>query len=83
MLKRKIIEKSKKVIVLADYTKLGKISVEKIIDIDKIDYLITDSKADEKVLNSLRKKTTISQVVFPSYKLMNFTKHAKITINVN
>lgn len=58
-LERKIIEASETVILLADHTKFGKVAIEKIADIDEIDYLITDSEADPCMLNELADKTTV------------------------
>ena len=47
---RKIIENAGKVIVLADYTKIGKVSNFTVGSITDVDLLITDSFADPKML---------------------------------
>lgn len=53
---RKIIENSGQVIVLADYTKLGKTSNFTVGSIDAVDLLITDSFADPKLLKKFEQK---------------------------
>jgi DeoR/GlpR family transcriptional regulator of sugar metabolism len=45
-----IIEQSEQVITLASYLKLGKMSTHKVCATHKIDYLITDSNSDAKLL---------------------------------
>lgn len=52
---RKMIENSGKLIVVADYRKIGKSSNFTIGEISDIDLLITDSYADEKVLAEIEK----------------------------
>ena len=46
-----IIEQSEQVVTLASYLKLGKVSTHKICSTHKINYLITDSSSDPKLLN--------------------------------
>lgn len=53
---RIIIQNSKKVILVANYKKIGNISNFKIADITNFDTLITDSFADKKILNSIENK---------------------------
>ena len=53
---RKMIENSGKLIVVADYRKIGNSSNFTIGEISDIDILITDSYADEKVLDEIEKQ---------------------------
>ena len=46
-----IIEQSEQVVTLASYLKLGKMSTHKVCGGNKIDYLITDSSSDPKLLS--------------------------------
>ncbi|TEW44558.1 DeoR/GlpR family DNA-binding transcription regulator [Psychromonas algicola] len=46
-----IIEQSEQVVTLASYLKLGKMSTHKVCGANKIDYLITDSSSDPKLLS--------------------------------
>lgn len=50
-----IVQHSKKVILVTSYNKIGNISNLKIANISDIDLLITDSFADQKVINELEK----------------------------
>lgn len=52
---RIIIQHSKKIILVTSYNKIGNISNLKIADISDIDLLITDSFADQKIINKLEK----------------------------
>lgn len=52
---RKIIQNSGQVVVLADYTKLGKVSNFTVGSIDDVDVLITDSFADPKLVAKFEK----------------------------
>ncbi|MBT3214575.1 MAG: DeoR/GlpR transcriptional regulator [Deltaproteobacteria bacterium] len=54
--KKSIIENSKQSIVLADSTKLGNVTFSKVISLEQIDILITDSEADSSYINSLEEK---------------------------
>lgn len=47
---------TKEVYVLADHTKIGKNSSFVSADIEKINYLITDEKADSKAIDAIKKK---------------------------
>lgn len=51
--------------ILADHTKIGKVHSFVSAPIDKIDYLITDTEANEKVLMSLRNKNVKTIQVDP------------------
>jgi len=51
---RAMIQASQRVIVTADYSKIGKISFVSIAPVEVMEKLITDSKADGKTLESLR-----------------------------
>lgn len=53
---RKIIENSSKLIVVADYTKIGKSSNFTVGNINDIDILITDSFADLEIIEEFRKQ---------------------------
>ncbi len=53
--KKNIIASAKKVIALADHSKLGHISVNFVSNISAIDMLITDSQADKRFLDLLKK----------------------------
>jgi DeoR family fructose operon transcriptional repressor len=54
--KKSIIENCKQSIVLADSTKLGNVTFSKVISLEKIDILITDSEADPSFINGLESK---------------------------
>ena len=43
-------------IVISDYTKIGRESFVKIKDLDEVDRIITDSKADRNIVEMLKKK---------------------------
>jgi len=49
-----MIQASQRVIVTADYSKIGKIGFVSIAPVEVMEKLITDSKADGKILESLR-----------------------------
>lgn len=55
-LKRLCADRSKHIVALVDSTKLGLDSSSKFIPTERIDYLITDSGADEKILHACREK---------------------------
>ena len=54
--KKSIIGNCKQSIVLADSTKLGNVTFSKVIPLEKIDILITDSEADPSFINGLEGK---------------------------
>lgn len=58
-IQREIIKVSTQVIIVADYTKFGKVALEKTADIDSIDYLVTDSKIDKDIVSELEKKSKV------------------------
>lgn len=55
-LRRHFIKHSKKVIALADYSKFGIKALNEVCTVDKIDSLITDTRADKKIIKELRSK---------------------------
>jgi DeoR family fructose operon transcriptional repressor len=58
-LERKIIAASDQVIVVADHTKFGKVAIDKVTDLQNVDYIITDSKVDPVKLDNVRKFTRV------------------------
>lgn len=58
-MKRKIIKCSKKVVVLADSSKIGVVSMEKVEQLENLDYLITDRELAKKDLAELKKYLTV------------------------
>lgn len=58
-LSRKIMSKSKKVIILADNSKIGVSNLYKISDIDEADFIVCDSAAPSKWLDDLERKNVI------------------------
>jgi len=55
-LSAKMMERAKVRIVISDYTKIGRESFVKIKDLDEVDRIITDSKADRNIVEMLKKK---------------------------
>ena len=55
-LRSKIIKNAEKVIVVADFSKIGIKAPCKVCDIEEIDVLITDSKAPQELLKKIEKK---------------------------
>lgn len=53
---RTMIERSRKLIVIADHTKLGQRKLTPIAPIERVNVLITDSKADKKLLKAFEDK---------------------------
>ena len=53
---RMMASRSEQLIVLADHTKLGKAGFVPIMPIERIDLLITDARAPEEIITSLRKR---------------------------
>lgn len=53
-LRRIAIANTQKVIVLADYSKMGVIAMNNVCGLEDMDILVTDSKADDNVINRLR-----------------------------
>lgn len=53
---RTMIERSKKLIVIADHTKLGQRKLVPIAPIERVNILITDSKADKRLLKTFEDK---------------------------
>ena len=62
-IKKTMINNSIKSILLADHSKFGKINLVKLIDISKIDLIITDSNIDSKVLKELKNRNISVDVV--------------------
>ena len=54
--KRQMIKCADKICVLADHSKLNKTALSKICPIDKVDYLVTDHKADVSFLEKIKEK---------------------------
>lgn len=54
MVKKKMVEIADKVYVLADYTKFGVQAFSRIAPLESINYIITDSKTDQKYIHSLQ-----------------------------
>jgi DeoR family transcriptional regulator, fructose operon transcriptional repressor len=54
-MQRKMMEISQEVIILADSSKIDNVSLVKMADIDEVNFIITDSKLDPKVLNKYHK----------------------------
>ena len=71
---RKIIQNSGQVIVLADYTKLGKSSNFTVGSIDDVDILITDSFADPKLIAKFEKMVFKSSRYRSSFQLYKTTR---------
>jgi len=54
--KREMLKIAKKIIVVCDHTKFGKVSFAKIVDLSSIDIIITDNLLDEKLLKKFEEK---------------------------
>ena len=52
--KKAVIDSAKKVIALCDHSKLGHVSTNFVAPLEKIDVLITDSEADQKLLRKIK-----------------------------
>jgi DeoR/GlpR family transcriptional regulator of sugar metabolism len=61
--KRAMIKNSIKNILMIDHTKFGRINLIKLIDINKVDLIITDSNIDPKILKELKKRNINIDVV--------------------
>ncbi|MBA7493871.1 Glycerol-3-phosphate regulon repressor [subsurface metagenome] len=55
-IKRSIIKSSKKIYLIADYTKYGKVALIKVADIEKFETIIVDEPLPEDILKSLEEK---------------------------
>jgi len=55
-IKRSIIKSSKKIYLIADYTKYGKVALIKVADIEKFGAIIVDEPLPEDILKSLEEK---------------------------
>ena len=53
-LRRHILKKTHMVIGLADFSKFGVIAMNKVCDIEKINYIVTDDKTDKLMISKLR-----------------------------
>ena len=51
---QKIIAASSQVILATDHTKFGKVALEKVVDIESIDIIVTDSLIDDNNYNELK-----------------------------
>lgn len=54
-LKRKMMEKAKKIVVLLDHTKIGNVSTAQFAATNEIDIIITDSKTSSNIIRSIEK----------------------------
>lgn len=69
-LKRVLVESARRVVVLADSTKLGQEDFVQVADLTRVDLLITDSRADHVAIGQLaRAGLTIQQVLVPTGKM--------------
>ncbi len=55
-LRRHYLKHTKQVIALADYTKFGRKALNKVCDVGQINTLVTDEKADKRIVKDLRDK---------------------------
>lgn len=62
---RLMLEHSQKNIVMADYSKFNTVSMNQVAPIEKVDVLITDEKADSKLLEQLAEKNVKVIAVIP------------------
>ncbi|HKM01462.1 MAG TPA: DeoR/GlpR family DNA-binding transcription regulator [Sedimentibacter sp.] len=53
-LRRHVLKKTHKIIGLADYSKFGVIAMNKVCDIERINFIITDSKTDKYMISKLK-----------------------------
>ena len=58
-LEKEIINAAEMVILVADHTKFGKVAIEKVAEIEDIDYIITDSKLDKNTQQDISNKTNL------------------------
>ncbi|HEX7012013.1 MAG TPA: transcriptional repressor AgaR [Steroidobacteraceae bacterium] len=56
ILNRMMVEVAQQVIAVTDSSKFGRMCLHKIVDLDELDMLITDSGADEAALEAIRKR---------------------------
>lgn len=63
--KRKMMQSAKQIILLADHTKIGRVSFAKFGDLCDIDHYIVDNGIDEEVINEMREKNISVHVVNP------------------
>jgi len=74
-LKDFIIKSAKETFLLVDHSKLNRSGVVQIVDVNKLDHVITDSKADPVFLESLRKEG-IDVLIAPPTKSTNIRSDA-------
>lgn len=58
-LEKIIIDAAKEVIVVADHAKFGKVALEKVADLDQVNYVVTDENVDPELLAQIKQKTTV------------------------
>jgi len=58
-LQRKIIASAKRVILVADHSKFGKVAMERVAPIEDVDLIITDSGIEDEVFSAFIQKTKI------------------------
>ncbi len=59
-LQRKIMAAADRVIMVTDYTKFGKVAIEKICDISEVDDLVTDDRADPALIRQYEAHTRVT-----------------------
>ena len=57
--KQSMMRNSREHYLLADSSKFGRILLSKVADMDEIDCLVTDSKADEEIVENIRRMGVI------------------------
>jgi DeoR/GlpR family transcriptional regulator of sugar metabolism len=60
---RKMTERAKKVFIVADHSKFGRVSFAKMADLDAIDEIITDSSVDPSMVEEIRRRNIEVTVV--------------------
>jgi DeoR family transcriptional regulator of aga operon len=66
-IKQAMLESADEVVFLADHTKIGSVASAFVADIGDADLLVTDDKADTRVLEALRKSGLSTEVVEPAH----------------
>jgi DeoR family transcriptional regulator of aga operon len=62
-IKQAMLESADEVVFLADHTKIGSVASAFVADIESADLLVTDSGADPEVLDALRQRGLVTEVV--------------------
>jgi DeoR family transcriptional regulator of aga operon len=66
-IKQAMLASADEVVFLADHSKIGSVASAFVADIDSADLLVTDSKADDGVMDALRKGGLQTEVVEPAH----------------